>query len=51
MCDLADYEVEPVNPLTGDLLAQGVPTREVARELVGFETQSGLPWPAASHQT
>jgi hypothetical protein len=36
--DLGDYEVELVNPLTGDLLAQGVPAREVARELVGFET-------------
>jgi Fic/DOC family len=36
--DLADYEVELVDPLTGRLLAQGVPASDVARELAEFET-------------
>lgn len=36
--DLADYEVGLVDPLTGHLLAQGVPASEVARELAEFET-------------
>jgi hypothetical protein len=34
---LADYEVEVVNPLTGHLIAQGVPASDVARELANFE--------------
>ena len=41
---LADYEVEVVNPLTGHLIAQGVPANDVGRQLAEFEAalQTGV---------
>lgn len=35
--DLADYELELVNPVTDQVIAQGVPSTEVAQELADFE--------------
>src|SRR6185312_4592210 len=36
--DLVDYEVELVDPVTGQMIAQAVPAADVEAELADFET-------------